>query len=538
MKSSVAALLPSHISRGAECASRRGFSLVEVLSLIAIMGVLGTIIVMMLGKQPAAVKEIKLNSDVASLNQLVAAYLADGGVLKGLSSPQAVLDKMKRSRVDLEVKRQHTGATSGRLVDTRLRARMSTSVPADGSPRARWNTQKQRFEMTTTGGSAVTEFYFDESLSGTDFGYDSTRTASRVKFNGKDKGWVWGETVTAPALVYNSPGGNNGTGILDPFNPDEELPAPPPVDGGGGDTGGGGSGGGGDTGGGGGATPNPIALPRPAISPSGGTFAYSAFPSTITISPNGAPGGSLSRLEYRKNGGSWEAYDGSPITVSSPDQVEARNVALDTQNYKNSSTNKASYYRLTSGFTGNSTGTWGNAAGGPNLVIDTQNGVDQSTFKHGNTKLDLGNGEYLDAGTENVLGFTRKPFETIVPNTWFALGEMVMLNGTTFYSSEADGVTLSINLNLTQPDKSGVVHINLGLISTENTSDRTASADIVELRNPSTDFTVSIDGVTYRLELGWATLDPGAGVSQGNQFLIYEGASARAELRARFVSNH
>ncbi len=538
MKSSVSVLLPGHISRGAECASRRGFSLVEVLSLIAIMGVLGTIIVMMLGKQPAAVKEIKLNSDVASLNQLVAAYLADGGVLKGLSSPQAVLDKMKRSRVDLEVKRQHTGATSGRLVDTRLRARMSTSVPADGSPRARWNTQKQRFEMTTTGGSAVTEFYFDESLSGTDFGYDSTRAASRVKFNGKDKGWVWGDTVTAPALAYNSPGGNNGTGILDPFNPDEELPAPPPVDGGGGDTGGGGSGGGGDTGGGGGATPNPIALPRPAISPSGGTFAYSAFPSTITISPNGAPGGSLSRLEYRKNGGGWVAYDGSPITVSSPDQVEARNVALDTQNYKNSSTNKASYYRLTSGFTGNSTGTWGNAAGGPNLVIDTQNGVDQSTFKHGNTKLDLGNGEYLDAGTENVLGFTRKPFETIVPNTWFALGEMVMLNGTTFYSSEADGVTLSINLNLTQPDKSGVVHINLGLISTENTSDRTASADIVELRNPSTDFTVSIDGVTYRLELGWATLDPGAGVSQGNQFLIYEGASARAELRARFVSNH
>ena len=76
------------------------------------------------------------------------------------------------------------------------------------------------------------------------------------------------------------------------------------------------------------------------------------------------------------------------------------------------------------------------------------------------------------------------------------------------------------------------------MVSTENTSDRTASADIVELRNPSTDFTVVIDGVTYRLELGWATLDPGAGVSQGNQFLIYEGSAARAELRARFVSNH
>jgi hypothetical protein len=79
--------------------------------------------------------------------------------------------------------------------------------------------------------------------------------------------------------------------------------------------------------------------------------------------------------------------------------------------------------------------------------------------------------------------------------------------------------------------------VNLGLISTENTSDRTASADIVELRNPSTDFTVQIEGVTYRLELGWTTLDPGAGVPRGNQFLVYEGSSANAELRARFVSD-
>jgi hypothetical protein len=82
-----------------------------------------------------------------------------------------------------------------------------------------------------------------------------------------------------------------------------------------------------------------------------------------------------------------------------------------------------------------------------------------------------------------------------------------------------------------------VVHINLGLISTENTSDRLASADIVQLLNPSTDFTVTIDGVTYRLELSWATLDPGAGVVQGNQFLIYEGSTAQAQLRARFKSN-
>jgi len=527
--------LTSRFSRGEVAGLQRAFSLMEVVMLIAVLGVLGTIAVTMMGKQSAAVKETKLQSDIASLNNMVSAYIADGGSLSGLSNPQAVLDKMKRVRPQAEWQ-MHSGASSGRLVDTRLKARVSNSTT--GTPRARWNTQKQRFEISNAAGTAVTEFYLDDNLRNTDFGTDSTRRVARMKYNSA-RGWVWGDTATTSAIAYNSPGGNSGSGTEDPFNPDEDLPAAPPTDpGGGGTGGGGGSGGGTGGGGGGGSAQQPITLPRPVISPAGGTYGYSSFPSVVTLSPNGAPGGGSSQLQYRINQGAWVAYNGSPISIGSPDTIDARNVALDTINYNNSSTNRASYYRLVSGFTGNSTGTWGNATGGPNLVIDTQNGVNNSTFKHGNTKLDLGNGEFLDAGTENVLSFTRKPFETIIPNVWFQLGEMVMLNGTTFYSSEAEGVTLSINLNLAEPSKSGVVHVDLGLISTENTSDRTASADIVELRNPNTDFTVVVDGVTYRLELGWATLDPGAGISQGNQFLIYEGSSARASLRARFTSNY
>ncbi|MCX6840017.1 MAG: choice-of-anchor K domain-containing protein [Verrucomicrobia bacterium] len=114
---------------------------------------------------------------------------------------------------------------------------------------------------------------------------------------------------------------------------------------------------------------------------------------------------------------------------------------------------------------------------------------------------------------------------------------MMMRNGTTFYNSEATGVTLSVNLNLSQPSLDFITHIDLGLTSTENTSDRLASADVVELKNLTTDVRVTIDGVEYRLELAWTTLDPSAGVVQGHQFLIFEGATAKAELRARFTSN-
>lgn len=511
----------------------RGFSLVEVVMLIAVLGVLATVAVTMVGSQRSAVSDTKLSSDISTLNHHVVMYLSDGGSLTGLTNPQTVLDKLKRSRAQTDWQ-THTGAVSGRLLDTRLKAIITNAANTSGSPRAKWNSRTERFEITTGGGQAVTEFLFDEALRNTEYGTDTTRRVGRVKYNGNTRGWVWGGAGASSSIAYQNPGNTGGDGTTDLFDPDEVVPVTPPPDSGG-DGGGGPVDGGGGSGGG--SPPAPVRLPLPNITPAGGTYTYSAFPTSITVSPNGAPGGTTSQLRFQKNGGGWEPYLGVPIFVLPSDVVVAKNFTLNTATYTDSSSKNARFYRLVSGFTGTSTGTWGNATGGSGLLTETANGVDNSTFKHGNTKLDLGNGEFLDAGTENVLSFTRKPFDTIIPNTWFPLGGLVMLNGTTFYNSEADGVTLSINLNLSDPVQAGVVHVNLGLISTENTSDRTASADIVELRNPSTDFTVQIEGVTYRLELGWTTLDPGAGVPRGNQFLVYEGSSANAELRARFVSD-
>lgn len=88
-------------------------------------------------------------------------------------------------------------------------------------------------------------------------------------------------------------------------------------------------------------------------------------------------------------------YLGVPIPLEPADVVVAKNFAIDTASYSDSSSKNAKYYRLVSGFSGTSTGTWGNATGGSGLLTETSNGVDNSTFKHGNTKLDLGNGEFL-----------------------------------------------------------------------------------------------------------------------------------------------
>lgn len=511
------------------------FSLLELLITIAIIGVITAVSVSLLSGDSGSARTAKLESDIATLNQMIALYVADGGSVAGLTSPQAVIDKMKRIRPQAEWQK-HAGTVTGRLVDVRLRAEITTKPHADGTPRAMWNRKTQRFELTQGNGSAASRFYLDEALTNTDYGTEN-RTKSAVSFNSSSRGWVWGSQTTDPTANYLNPQYGSPSTPSGGFDPNENAPDSPGPDTGDPDTGGGGGGGGGGDPG----DPTPpvsVRLPRPVITPAGGTFAFASFPSSASISRNGADP-AVSKLMYRIGSGAWIEYVGGDIPITPAMRLQARNESTRPAEYVTSQTRTDTYYRLTSGFSGTGAGTWGNAIGGTNLVTNVLNGTgtETSTFKHGNTKLDLGDGEFLDAGVENVLSFTPEAFETITPNVWFKFGELMMLNGTTFYDSEASEVTLSVNLTLTQPALDFTTHIDLGLTSTENTSDRLASADIVKINNPTTDVRVTIDGVEYRLELAWATLDPGAGVVQGDNFLIFEGATAKAELRARFTSN-
>jgi type II secretory pathway pseudopilin PulG len=515
--------------RSSSCA--RGFSLLEMVVMIALIGVLAGVGASFMTGDSDSARVAKLQSDVSTLNQMVSLYLADGGSLAGLTTPQAVLDKMKRTRPQSEWQ-QHSGTVSGRLLDVRLRARMTPQPDNSNNPRAFWDRTKQRFVMNKSMGSAASEFYLDDSLASADFGTE-TRTKSAYAFNSSSSGWVWGTSVTNPAINYLDPQPFTTPNPVTGFDPDEAAPAStgPPSDSGGGSGGGDGSGSGSP------AQPTLALLPMPLISPVGGTFAFNSFPNSVTLSTGGAPD-NVSTLMYNINGGSWQPYSGASIPVTPAMILQVRNETTRPAEYATSNTNTQTYYRLTSGFSGSEQGNWGNAIGGSNLVTSIQNSGTTSTFKSGNTKLDLGNGEYLDAGVENSLSFTPATFGNIAPNTWFDFGAMQILNGTTFYNSEASGVTLSVNLNLTQPSINVTTHIDLGLVSTSNTSDRLASADIVQLLNPTTDFTVTIDGVQYRLELQWVSLDPSSSVVQGNNLLVFEGATAAVALRARFTSNY
>jgi hypothetical protein len=261
-----------------------------------------------------------------------------------------------------------------------------------------------------------------------------------------------------------------------------------------------------------------------------------SFPTSITIGRNGAPSTSSVR-KYKINGGAWLTYSAA-FTVQSGDRVQAQNVSTSPSTYADSSIAIEEYYRLVSGFTGSGTGSWNSVTGGPTLSSTSTNGNPTSSLSHGSTTLDLGNGELLDAGVANSLTFTKNNFTSVAPNVYFTLGQVVMINGTTFLNSEATGATLSLNLSFSNPAVSTTANVQLKFTNTENSLDRLASADIVELVNPTAVTTVTIDGVAYTLKVEWVSLNPATGVVQGNKFLIYEGASANASLRAILVSNH
>lgn len=518
--------VPISGTRSASCCG--GFSVLELVSMIAILGIITGVLVNTLGGDAAGSNYGKLEADVSGLNHMISLYVADGGSLAGLTSPQAIIDKMKRSRPQSEWQ-QHAGMVSGKLLDVRLQARMSSSTDGAGTPRALWDRTKQRFYLGT-GGSGVKEFYLDNSLAAADYGSE-TRTKSLYAFNSAKTGWVWATPSTPGTPNYLTPTATNNATPASGFDPNETAPASstPPSGSGGGD-------GGGDGGSGGGPSSQPTLamLATPVFTPNGGTFAFGSFPATVAIIGGGPA--TAAALMYSLNGGPWQTYTG-PIPLTPAMNIQAQNVTTRPAEFSSSNINSQTYYRLTSGFTGTDTGSWGNATGGPNLVTDTQNTGTTSVFKSGNTKLDLGGGQYLDAGVQNSLSFTPAGFNGITPNTWFDFGAMMISNGTTFYNSEATGVTLTVNLSLTQPAVNYTAYINLGLVSTPNTSDPLSSADVVQLLNPTTDFTVTIDGVQYRLELQWQSLDPSSSVVQGNNLLIFEGANAAVELRARFTSN-
>ncbi len=295
---------------------KKGFSLVELLVILATIGLLAGLGVSRFHNVTKASHSSKLQTDVTTINRAISIYLANGGRLTDAKSfgfsgdpiEQKVLDKLKTRRNSFSSK-TYSGV-SGEMIDKRVAVRMQTAdQAAAGELRAVWDPSSNQFAIQDSG-TGVQEFFLNDELASYDYGVDEGRRASSFDVN-PDNGWIWSyeeqpmpergagptEIVFVPTPDNGAPGG--GSGGSDP-------------------TGGGGGGGGGA----GEEEPEPLrGLARPRITPPSGIYEASAFPLTITVeNPNlDAP---ESWIMVSTNGGTYHYYEG-PFKVPANTTVRA-----------------------------------------------------------------------------------------------------------------------------------------------------------------------------------------------------------------------
>lgn len=290
----------------------KAFTLLELLAVLAAIGLLAGLAIYSVGNVTEGSRISKLESDIATVNQAINIYVANGGQLTDAESygflgdpiEQKVLDKLKtrRNRFSSDT----FAGVSGEMIDKRVAVRMQdTDQASTAKPRAVWDSLNNHFVIQKTG-KGVHEFYLNEEREAHDYGVDEGRRPSGFDVN-REPGWIW-EFEDSPTPLRQA--GTTPVALSDPSN---------------GGVPGSGSGGGGTPSGGGGGDeeePEPLrGLGRPKITPPGGVYPASSFPLTITVeNPNSdAP---ESWIMVSINSGAYHFYEG-PFPVSANTTVRA-----------------------------------------------------------------------------------------------------------------------------------------------------------------------------------------------------------------------
>ncbi len=172
-----------------------GFALVELLVIIAGLGVISSIGYLSVTGGQAAARENKLISDSGAVNRSIQMYLASGGNFVGVTEPNAILEKMK-SQADSDSALRRIGIT-GNLLDQRVKAIwQSAEEAATSMPRAVWNGAANRFEVASSGALGVKEFVLDESMA-----VPTWEARSTTKDAAQESGWIWDFANNGPGAV-------------------------------------------------------------------------------------------------------------------------------------------------------------------------------------------------------------------------------------------------------------------------------------------------------------------------------------------------
>lgn len=310
-----------------------GFSLVEALVTVSVVGLLAAIGTLTIGGVVGNASSQKLSADVDSLNRSVTAYLASGGDLSGIKSPDEVLAALKTSFSNAS----RMPGFSGGKIDERLTFEYQSSSEAQGGNwRVYWDESITRFVLaksgTTPGIKAfaysaepdvevgqITDLANSTTMSDTPENLNrGNRDAKASMLYAEKSSWIWDYQDAAASVAP-------GVTSIPLTEVADTTPTPPAPPGGGGPSG---------------SSITPLSPPQ--FSVAGGAFPVTAFNLPLALlNPN--PAGS-SDLYYSVNFGNWNLYSGT-ISVPPGAVVAAQAVPTSTL-YKSSAPVDQTYTAL------------------------------------------------------------------------------------------------------------------------------------------------------------------------------------------------
>jgi len=266
---------------------RRGFTLVEALVAITLLGLVATVVVPSIQQGPDAAKLAKLQQDVLIVNNAIDAYLAAGGSQGALSSGN-VIEALKQ-RVTGGVAEEMTGPM-GPFLDPRV-----VTKPTDFAWSARFVT------------SPRPQFVVEKSQSGVVFARGLPSVVAGPS-ELSEPSWLWSYS-TASTVPVSKP-------VFEPGTIDSGTTL---------------------------GTTNTvlIGLSCPDIGPASQTLELNGFPLSVSLSNPNPPGSSLAY--YRIDSGSWVLWVGSPFNVDPGSTVTAVAVSIDPSRYYNSTACSETY---------------------------------------------------------------------------------------------------------------------------------------------------------------------------------------------------
>ena len=264
-----------------------GFSLVEALLAVVVIGLVATVVVPSIQEGPDAAKKAKLEQDVVVVNNAIDAYLAAGGA-QGALNAGGVIEALKQE-VTGGVAAEMTGPM-GPFLDPRI-----VTTASDFSWSARFETSpRPRFVVQNSPDGVVFSL-------GPASGIGAAVTSSKPS-------WLWSYSPAAP--------GDLSKPVFEPSTIDVNTTL--------------------------GVTNAVITgLSAPVITPASQTLPITGFPLLVSISNPNAAGSSI--VYYRIDSGSWVLYVGSPFTVDPGSTVTAVAVSIDPSRYYNSSASSQTY---------------------------------------------------------------------------------------------------------------------------------------------------------------------------------------------------